>query len=320
MPLIPSTYRPPYLFPRSGHVQSIYPHLFRQAPRPDYIRERLATPDDDFVDLDWVRIGATRVVILLHGLEGSSQSKYMRAAASELSRQGWDVVALNFRGCSGEPNRLLRAYHSGETGDLAHVIQHIEALDQYRDLGLIGFSLGGNVVLKYLGERGTDLPAFLRGAATCSVPCDLVAACEVIEKSAFGLYRWDFLQSLRKKAQVKAHLLPKPVDFASLKTLRAFDDAFTAPIHGFADATEYWTSCSSKYFLAPIALPTLIINAKNDPFLAPACFPEEIAKKHSHLSLEIPKMGGHVGFIHQWGKKTYWIEERLATFVSQWAS
>lgn len=311
-------YHPPALF-FNGHLQTIYPALFRK-PVVSYQRERIDTPDGDFLDLDWASAGNRRVVILLHGLEGSSEGQYIKGLVNALQRRGWDALALNFRGCSGEPNRLLRTYHSGETSDLAQVIRHVEQQQQYEQIALVGFSLGGNVCLKYLGEQGANIPARIVAAAAVSVPCDLESSCYELAKPANHFYFRRFLKRLNKKVAAKQHLLPAPLPAVmQMKTFHEFDDAFTAPVHGFSGATDYYTRSSSRPFIPRIALPTLLINAWNDPFLSPACFPVAEAKENPAFTLVTPRNGGHVGFPLWRQNGEYWHEALLADFLSQQA-
>lgn len=320
MPLLPT---PAYDLPlpfKSGHVQTVYPGLFRRVDGVVYTRERIETPDDDFLDLDWVKTGARRVVILSHGLEGHSQRGYVRGMARALARQGWDVLAWNYRGCSGEPNRSLRAYHSGITDDLDLVVQHVLRRRVYAQAALVGFSLGGNLTLKYLGERGAGLDPRLRAAVVFSVPCDLDAGVAHIDRPGNWVYRARFLRDLRKKIRHKQARFPGAFDFdaaARVTTLRAFDDVCTAPLHGFADAADYYARCSSLPFLPGIRRPTLLVNAANDPFLPETCYPVEAARTHAHVYLEIPRYGGHVGFVafHETGD--YWSEQRAVRFLDE---
>ena len=312
-----STYRPPPGF-RSGHVQSIYPALFRIVPGIRYRRERLHTDDGDFLDLDWALRGSDSLLVLSHGLEGSSEGSYIRGMGRAFRRRGWDVLAWNYRGCSGEDNRLLRTYHSGASDDLARVLQHVSRTRAYRNVVLVGFSLGGNLTLKYLGERGADLDARVRKAVVFSVPSDLEAASRALGRRANRIYMEKFLSTLRAKVLAKDRrfpgVLPK-VNLRSIRTFREFDDIFTAPSNGFEDAMDYWRTCSANRFLSGIRVPTLLVNARNDPFLAPECFPVGAAEDNSSLFLETPRHGGHVGFVRFATDGLYWSERRALEFV-----
>lgn len=317
MPLIhSSSYRPPFPF-QLGHLSTIYPALFRKVVLA-YSRERIATPDQDFLDLDWSRVGSERLVLVLHGLEASSETPYVKGMIRQFNRQGWDGLALNFRSCSGEMNLRPRVYHSGETSDLQWVIRHIEAQKQYRELALVGFSLGGNVLLKYLGE-GHDYPDLLKKAVAISAPVDLVGSALQIDKQLFNrLYRKRFMGYLNAKLQTKLKQYPGLIQLPKGRLPRnfiEFDDWFTGPIHGFEGAMDYWTRASSKPFLHQIQHPTLLINAQDDSFLSDTCYPLEIARDHPCFYLETPAHGGHVGFVPVGKKEVYWSEARAWEFV-----
>ena len=316
MPIVPSTFRAPF-FLRNGHVQTILPVLLPRRVRAPFIRERLELPDGDFLDLDWLRRGAKRLAILAHGLEGSSTQQYIRGMAAALAAAGWDALAYNFRGCSGEPNRLPRAYHSGETEDLRAVIAH--AARDYSTLVLIGFSLGGNVILKYLGEAPPH--ASLRAAAAICAPIDLAACARKLDQERGNrLYLRRFILSLVEKIEAKATLFPDIVDATGvhrLRTFEQFDDRYTGPLHGFRDALDYWTQCSARQFLPRITLPTLLLQPRNDPFLAPEAYPWPEAEASGQLYLEAPDSGGHVGFLDLRHGLQPWSERRTTEFLAE---
>jgi predicted alpha/beta-fold hydrolase len=318
MPVLqPSRYRPPS-WASNGHLQTILPSLLRRVHGVVYRRERIATPDDDFIDLDWSRCGSRHLVVLCHGLEGSSQAPYMRGMARVFNRAGWDAVAYNYRGCSGEINRQLRAYHSGATDDLAGVHRHIAGRHAYDSIGWVGFSLGGNLVLKYLGENGRTLAQDRHWGAAISVPCDLRASALRLDRAANQLYNWRFLRTLKGKARWKARRYPGRVDLqrlAAVRSLKAFDDLFTAPVHGFRDAEDYWARCSALSFLDRIRIPTLVISALNDPFLDRTCFPYAAARRNPRFFLETPRSGGHVGFPPRLWGGPFWHETRVLQFA-----
>lgn len=319
MPVIhESDYRPPVGF-GNPHVQTVYPTLFRRVCGVAYQRERIETADNDFLDLDLSPAGTRRLAIVLHGLEGDSTRPYMRGMVKAVNSGGWDALALNFRGCSGEPNRNLRLYHSGETGDLALVVDHMISKDRYDELALIGFSLGGNVILKYLGERGKNVPSVITKAVTFSAPCDLSACSGEIGRLANRLYLKRFLVMLRGKIRAKMALRPGEIDdrdWEKMKSLKDFDDRYTAPLHGFKDAEDYYAQSSSKRFLQNISVPTLVVNAADDPFLAKTCFPHVEAESNGNFFLEIPKHGGHVGFVSFNDRGEYWSESRAVSFLN----
>lgn len=317
MPIVPTAYRAPWLL-RNGHVQTVFPVAFRRVHGVRYSRERLELGDGDFLDLDWSGPGSRRAVVIAHGLEGSSQGAYVLGMARAFLRRGWDAVAMNFRGCSDEPNRLLRSYHSGATDDVMDVLRHVRGRG-YEAVALVGFSLGGNMVLKLLGELGVDAPGWLTGGVAISVPCDLRAACEAMARPINALYMRRFLVSLRAKLRSRQAQFPVELNddgYERLRTFRHFDDRYTAPIHGFRDAEDYWAQCSARVFLPSIRRPTLLLSALDDPFLAPECFPTAIASGHEYLHLETPPHGGHVGFVGGGlAPGEYYSERRAVEFL-----
>lgn len=314
MPYLESTYRAPRGFSH-GHLQTVFPALFRKVPVVTCRRERIKTPDGDFLDLDWNTDNhASRLVILSHGLEGDSHNTYIQAMARALIRRGWDVLAWNFRGCSGEPNFQLRSYHSGAIEDLHTVVTH--AAHTHSRIALVGFSLGGNMTLKYLSDP--DLHPHVTGAVAFSVPCDLASSALKLESLANRIYMRRFLRSLRKKIRGKTRQFPGQIHDAGLdvmRTFREFDGAYTAPMHGFASADDYWTRASCEPGLSRISLPALLVNAQDDPFLPSACFPTAAASSSRYFHLETPARGGHVGFISFNAEKEYWSERRAAEFL-----
>lgn len=318
MPLVnSSSYRAPFWLP-GGHAQTIFPALFRRVETPWRERQRLELADGDFLDLEWTGRTSSKLAILSHGLEGSSNAPYVGGMARALASAGWDVLAWNFRGCGGEANRLLRFYHSGATEDLHEVVSHAAASHPASRIDLIGFSLGGNLVLKYLGEGVWPLSAKLHAAVAFSVPCDLADSAARLSHRANRQYMARFLTGLREKITSKAAAFPGEIDLAGLeemRTFKQFDDRYTAPLHGFRDANHYWRECSSRRFLDAIRLPSLLVNAGNDPFLGERCFPIEEAVRHAQLHLEIPSTGGHVGFPASDSSGSYWSERRAIGFL-----
>lgn len=317
MPLIhSSTYQAPALL-FNGHLETIFPSSFRKVEGVTYVRDRLELPDGDFLDLDWLASGNTKLVIIAHGLEGSSHRHYSKGMARYFHHQQWDALAWNCRSCSGEMNRLPRFYHHGDTADLEAVIQYAQKRN-YSKIALVGFSMGGSMVLKYLGERGTNLSATILGAATFSVPCNLGSSAAELDKPSKSFYRNRFLKKLGKKIASKALLFPTQVSvdgFEKIKTFREFDNRYTAPLHHFKDADDFYQKASAENYLRNIELPSLLVNAANDPFLPKECYPVDICRKHPHLSFEIPKKGGHVGFTL--ANETHnWMELRAYEFLS----
>jgi predicted alpha/beta-fold hydrolase len=318
MPLIQdSSYRAPSWLP-GGHVQTIYPALFRRVARVTNRPERLELPDGDFLDLEWAEQGRPRLAILSHGLEADMKTGYIQGMAAALIRRGWDVLVWNFRGCSGEPNRLLRMYHSGATGDLHAVISHALANHPADSIDLIGFSLGGNLTLKYLGERPAELSPRLHRAVAFSVPCDLACSSRQLALPSNRIYMDRFLREMRAKLRSKNLMFPGKLDLTGLdriRTFQEFDDRFTAPIHGFRDAADYWARNSCRQFLPHITLPTLLVNAANDPFLGEGCYPREEAAASDFFHFESPATGGHVGFMSPSARGEYRSETRAAEFL-----
>ncbi len=315
MPILQSRFRPPS-FLGNGHLQTILPVLLPRRIALACARTRLELADGDFLDLDWVRGGHGRLAIIAHGLEGNSAQQYVRGMAETLHAARWDVLAWNFRGCSAEPNRLLRAYHSGDTADLAAVIAHAAA--DYPRIALVGFSLGGNVVLKYLGEAPPH-PAIL-AAAAISVPLDLASSARALDRRRGNrLYLRRFLVSLIAKIEAKALHFPGALNTAGLQAIgsfQEFDDRYTAPLHGFRDAEDYWRRSSARQFLSGISRPTLILNARNDPFLTAKSMPAAEAAANPWLFLEAPESGGHVGFLDLIRGVQPWSERRVTEFFS----
>jgi len=319
MPLIyESSYKPPFLF-ANGHIQSILPVLCRKVRGVSYTRERFETPDNDFMDLDWSKRGSDTLVIILHGLEGNSCRAYALGMIKICNKNGFDAVALNFRGCSGEPNRLLRSYHHGVSDDLHLVINHILANNSYETVSLVGFSLGGNVITKYLGENKFPLPPVIKKAVVISTPFDLRSCALKLAEKSNTFYMKRFLLMLRSKIRAKMAIMPDKINdhnFEDIRTFKQFDDRYTAPIHGFKNAEDYWEKCTTKHLIKNIQVPTLAINAQNDPFLTEKCFPFQDAEKSTSFFFEAPKSGGHCGFMAFNPEAEYWHETRTMIFLT----
>ncbi len=296
---MPARYRAPAWLP-GGHLQTIYPSLFIRTPRVAYRRERLELADGDFLDFDWVD-GApgSPVVVLFHGLEGSARSHYARDLMRHARRRGWHGVVAHFRGCSGADNRLPRAYFAGDSADIEHMLRHVRSRHPGVPVYAVGVSLGGNALLKWLGEEGKRANAWVDAAAAVSAPLDLAAAGHALDRGFNRrVYTARFLATLKKKALQKARLFPGLLDakaIAAATTFREFDTLVTARLHGFRDAGDYWLRVSAKPLLKSIAVPTLVINAKNDPFLPASALPAA-ADASPAITLEQPDSGGHVAF------------------------
>lgn len=317
MPFLSSSYKPPALF-RNGHFSTIYSAKFRNTGALPQHRERIILPDGDFIDVDFTFAtqASENLAILLHGLEGNAQRTYMRGQAQILSKNGWNVCAVNYRGCSGETNRTYESYNAGKTEDLHAIIEYLLQQDLYKNLALIGFSLGGNLLLKYLGERDS-IPKEIVKAVAISSPLDLQGSLDRLSQLHNWIYRTSFLFDLKKKYRAKMKLFPELMSATALKGIRSlkdFDDLYTAPAHGFNDAHDYYTKNSSLQFLPFIKIPVLLLNAMNDSFLSENCYPYSLAETSKNIYLETPKHGGHVGF-HK-TEKTYYSEERALQFLN----
>ena len=282
-----------------GHLETLRAALF-PPPRVTFKRERWDAPDGDFIDVDFAGDAAlSRRAVLFHGLEGCSDSHYVRTLAHALPQAGWRVAIPHWRGCSGEPNRMPRAYHSGDSTEVDWILRKFS-----HPVDAIGVSLGGNALLKWLGERGSAAAGIVRRAAAISAPLDLAAAGRALDRGLNRLlYTRMFLATLKPKSLAKLATFPGLFDAARVRgasTFRVFDDAFTAPLHGFRDVDHYWNSSSSGPWLEHIAVPTLVLNARNDPFLPEANLVAAARKCAPSVLLEFPARGGHVGFSGPW--------------------
>ena len=318
MGIIKSNYKAP-TFIKGGHLQTIYPYLFRKITGVNYVRERVSTSDDDFIDLDWSKVGSKHIVLLAHGLEGHSGRDYILGMVKYFNQHKVDTISFNFRSCSGEINNLKRFYHHGTTDDLDHVINHVLGQGKYQKLSMIGFSLGGSLVINYLGERKNKLPKEIHRSVVFSTPFDLHSSSfELKNKKLNHIYVYYFMKTLRKKMLLKNKMLDLGYEEELIKRVKDFDDfdeLFTAPLHGFKNKFDYYEKVSAKKNLQNIQLPTLLINAQNDPFLAKNCFPIEEAKNNPNISLEIPFEGGHCGFVSFQQSPYYWSEVRAGEFI-----
>ena len=319
MPVLNSDYRPPLFF-QNGHLSTIYAAVFRQVNNPGQKRERLELDDGDFLDLDWTlpKASGKRVVVLLHGLEGDTKRPYMLGSARALSSAGFDVCAVNMRGCSGVPNRLYRSYHSGATEDLMSVLAYLDNTRNYDQVFLKGFSLGANLILKYLGDH-PEANERITAAVAVSAPCDLQDCLVQLSMPKNRIYSNRFLLSLRAKLKIKQSLYPELLSddlIERVKTLKDFDDIYTSKAHGFIDAMDYYRNCSSLPVLPSITVPTLLLNAKNDSFLGENCYPHQIGQSNSALFFEPPEFGGHVGFYLR--GNLYYNESRTLDFFNNY--
>ena len=320
----------PYVSPwwlPGGHLQTLYAVPFARRARVSYRRERWETPDADFVDLDWLTPDAaglssqgsaerTPLVVLFHGLEGCSGSHYAHALMAAVGAMGWHGVVVHFRGCSGSANRLPRAYHSGDGAELDWMLRRLRA-HHSAPVYAAGVSLGGNVLLKWLGERGPEASGIVARAAAVSAPVDLMAAGDALGRGFNLVYTRVFLSTLKKKSLEKLEAHPGIYEAAHVRragTLRAFDNVVTAPLHGFRDTDDYWTRASSKPLLKHIAVPTLMVNARNDPFLPESALPRR-SEVSPAVTLDFPAEGGHVGFVSgPFPGNLAWLPNRILDF------
>ena len=318
MPLIQSLYSGPPAYQYNGHLQTIIPSLTRAVPGVTYERERLTLTDGDFVDLDWIDSGQKRLVILTHGLEGDSNRQYIRGTAKLFAEHAYDVLAWNCRSCSGEMNRAFRLYNHGEIGDFGEVITHALRTKKYEHVMLIGYSMGGNITLKYLGVQGSQLPSAIKGGMAISAPTDLGASAVLLDRPSNRFYRNRFMKKLLVKISQKAALFPGRLDMNKLRLVkhwRDFDNFFSAPVNNYRDADDFYTQASAVNFMAGTTVPTLLLNAQNDPLLSTECSPTWLAETHKHIFLETPRTGGHVGF--QIVRDPYTYAERRALWFAQ---
>jgi len=319
MPILPSSYTNAPLFYLNGHFETIIPSIWRKIEGVSYEREKIHTPDGDFLNLDWSKVGADRLLLVSHGLEGDSQRHYARALVKLFNQQGIDVLVWNNRSCGGELNLQPVLYHHGSSHDLDTVVQHVLSSNQYSDLFLAGISMGGAQTLNYLGKKGEDVSPILKKAAVYSTPVHLPSSAATLRRPVNRFYNQKFLGKLKKKMEAKGKQFPGLIDLERLPSVRDFDDFdtyYTAKLHGFADAADFYKQASPHTHLKDIRVSTLILNATNDPLLGKECYPIEFAQGSSHIFLEMPKRGGHTGFTIP-GSEFNYAEYRLLEFLTQ---
>jgi predicted alpha/beta-fold hydrolase len=318
-------YTDPYTAPSwlpGGNIQTIYPYFNKPIQLFIYRRERWELDDGDFIDVDWMD-GSTNspLIIFFHGLEGGSSSHYILSIINSLRNYNWRSAVIHFRGCSGNPNRLSRAYHAGDSTEIDWMLKRItsqnQAINSTQPVYVIGVSLGGNALLKWLGEKGSQARKLVAGAATVSVPLDLAAAGSALDTGFNQIYTRHFLNTLKYKALEKLEQFPDLFDPEALKrctSIYEFDNLVTAPLHGFRDTDDYWRQSSSKPWLAHVSVPTLVINARNDPFMPASVLPaqKDVAPA---VTLEFPEQGGHAGFMQgPFPGKLSWLPEKILSF------
>ena len=318
--VLASDFKPAWWLP-GPHLQTMWATLVGHAAGLDTRRERLELNDGDFLDLDWVdAAGAkTPTVIVLHGLQGSIHSPYVRGIMNAVQNMGWRGVLMHFRGCSEEPNRLERGYHSGDTSDVATLTSILAQRYPQSPLFIVGFSLGGNILLKWLGEAAGRHPEMIKGAVAVSVPFVLERAAERISRGFSKVYQSHLLRSVKALflAKLEAGSVPDEYSkFKKVKNLMQLDAEFTVPLHGFSALDEYYAHCSSRRYLDKIQIPTLILHAQNDPFMTRDVIPGE-HEMSAQVTLELSRCGGHLGFVagHVPGKADYWLEKRIPLFL-----
>lgn len=317
MPIITSEYKAPFRY-RNGHVATVLPSMLRKV-KSAYTRERITTPDGDFLDLDWLSGQHDKVVILSHGLEGNSHRHYITGTANLFAANGWDVVAWNCRSCSGEMNIKPRLYSHIDAPDLRCVVEHVLAAGAYQRLALIGFSMGGAITLNYLTKMPEAHPPQLTAAVAISAPVDVGGSADELEKGKNIFYRRRFLRKMIARIKQKAVQFPELIDLTGvdkITTFAEYDRRFTAPLNNCRTPAEFYALAGSKAHLHALQLPVLLLIAKNDPFMPASCYPYAIAENHPFLHLEVPETGGHVGFVNG-SLRESWMEGRALAFVQQ---
>jgi hypothetical protein len=318
MPIVTSKYKGPPFFYLNGHFETVIPSVSRKIKGVKYQRERIDTPDDDFLDIDWIKSDNKRLLVISHGLEGNSDRHYVTGLAKLFNQNGWDILAWNNRTCGGEMNRQKILYHHGASYDLRTVIEHVNKQNDYEEISIVGISMGGGQTLRYLGQHPEfPLPSNIRKAVAISAPCSLVESAKTLDLAVNKVYANKFLTRIREKVKQKAIQFPE-IDITGIdeiKTLKEFDNRYSGPIHGFKDAKEFYEFCDPFPFIKEIKIPFLLLNALNDPLLEGQCYPFELANEMPNLFLEVPKRGGHVGFIIPRSEFTY-SELRALEFLN----
>ncbi|MDO6812420.1 YheT family hydrolase [Tenacibaculum soleae] len=318
MPILASDFNPSLPF-KNAHFNTMYRPLFMK-DTINYKRKRITTWDADFIDLDFSIVGSSSLVLLIHGLEGSANSNYMISTSNYLNKDGFDTVSMNLRSCSGEDNLLLKTYHSGKTDDVHFIIKHLIANYNYKNIIIVGFSLGGNLTLKYLGEYN-DIPTQVKGGIAISVPIDLTSSQAELIKLKNKIYLNEFIKSIKLKMLEKADKFPdfnlnKELLFKATK-FRHLEKQYTVPVFGFKNSEDYWQKASSKPYIPKIKAPTLLINSLDDSFLSKECYPFDEAENSSKFHLLTPNYGGHVGFISSFSDQEKWIEKNITHFIKE---
>ncbi len=319
MPLIEETsYAAPALL-RNRHLSTVFANKLRFPKKMKYERVEIDTPDGDFLELDWSRVGSERAVLLSHGLEGNSRSAYILGMARHFNSMGWDVCTWHFRSCGGKLNRSSTFYHPAQMEDVNAVLEHMLEKGRYKSVGLIGFSMGGSYTLNYMARYKAHFPSELIGAIAFSTPFEMGDTSIQLSEGAPSLYGRFFLNSYRRKMTQKEKVMPGTYDLAlwdQIRCIRDFDELFNKKWYGFSEVEDFYRHVSPIHFLDQIELPTLVVNAENDPFLPASSYPREQAAANSNLFLEVPTEGGHIGFVSSTWKGIYWSESRAEAFLS----
>ncbi|MBL7760325.1 MAG: alpha/beta fold hydrolase [Sediminibacterium sp.] len=319
MPVLPAPDLKVPFWQFNGHIQSIYPSLFRKVPFSYARRERLELPDGDFLDIDWSCKAPqnNRLVVITHGLEGDSGRHYVTGMAKIFTQHGFDAIGWNCRSCSGEMNRLARFYHHGDADDLRLVIRHALNIHHYEQIVLVGFSMGGSLTMRAVAENPSRVPEQVKAAIGFSVPCSLKGSVDALSAKGNKIYMNRFLKKLGYKIKQKSRLFPDQINAEGYDDIRdfiEFDNRYTAPLHGYVNALDFYEKASVGPFLKNLQIPSLIVQAKNDPFLLPNCMPVKDAADNPHLFLEMPEAGGHCGFMES-HKGATWAEKRAIEFA-----
>ncbi|KXO09354.1 Hydrolase, alpha/beta fold family functionally coupled to Phosphoribulokinase [Moritella sp. JT01] len=314
-----NVYTPPFLF-RNGYLSSIYPSLFRKSEHNiENTCHIVHTRDGDVLEYDWYKQGSDKVALISHGLGGHNKRPYILGMVQALYEDGWDVIAWNYRGSGDQSNIKPVLYHGGSIDDLEDVIQHIEGKSLYKVISLIGFSLGGNINLLYLGKKHAEIPSSIKKAVCFSTPCDLKSSAMELGRFKNKFFMRHFLKSFEKIISRKHAQYPELINIDNFKQVgnfQQYDDMYTAPLHGFKDANDYWESCSCKKYLKNIQQKVLLVTAQDDPFLGKECYPIHEVNNNSNLSLLMPRHGGHVGFVLPKSKGRYWSEETAIKYLN----
>ena len=317
MPILQSSYSSPPFYYFNGHFETILPSIWRNVEGVSYSREKIDTPDGDFLNLDWSRVGSSQLLLVSHGLEGDSQRHYVRGLVKLFNQQGIDVLAWNNRSCGGEMNLQPILYHHGSTYDLETVVNHALASGKYTEVFLAGISMGGAQTLNYLGQQGPNLAKAIKKAAVYSTPVNLPSSAATLKRMVNQFYTRKFLGKLKVKMAAKGAQFPGLLDLDRLPSVRdfdTFDTEYTAKLHGFVDAADFYTQASPDQWMSQITIPTLVLNALNDPLLGDACYPIALAEQKDEIFLEIPHRGGHTGFTLPKSAFT-WAEFRVLEFL-----